>query len=127
VATQQQKFASDQVVQAMREIDSVTKQFVSSTRQAASSAAQLNILSEELKNVIGDVKSQAGSGEKPKSRDMSEIRDLIAIFRAETEEHLTRLDNGLVELEKRPGNIELARDLNREVHTLRGGPGFRIH
>ena len=37
IATQQQKFASDQVVQAMREIDSVTKQFVSSTRQAADS------------------------------------------------------------------------------------------
>jgi len=31
IATQQQKFASEQVVQAMREIDSVTKQFVSST------------------------------------------------------------------------------------------------
>jgi PAS domain S-box-containing protein len=57
IATQQQKFASEQVVQAMREIDSVTKQFVSSTRQAAASAAQLNTLSEELKRAIADVKS----------------------------------------------------------------------
>jgi PAS domain S-box-containing protein len=56
IATQQQKFASDQVVQAMREIDSVTKQFVSSTRQAADSAGQLSRLSEELKNTIGDAK-----------------------------------------------------------------------
>ncbi len=54
IATQQQKFASDQVVQAMREIDSVTKQFVSSTRQATASAAQLNTLSEELKSAISD-------------------------------------------------------------------------
>jgi PAS domain S-box-containing protein len=59
IATQQQKFASEQVVQAMREIDSVTKQFVSSTRQAAASAAQLNTLSEELKRAIADVKSEA--------------------------------------------------------------------
>ena len=59
IATQQQKFASEQVVQAMREIDSVTKQFVSSTRQTAGSAAQLNTLSEELKNAIVDFKLKA--------------------------------------------------------------------
>lgn len=55
VATQQQNFASGQVVQAMREIDTVTKQFVASTRQTADSAAQLNALSEELKKAISDV------------------------------------------------------------------------
>ena len=48
------------------------------------------------------------------------MKDLIAIFKVETEEHLTKLDNGLVELEKQPNNVELARDLNREVHTLKG-------
>ncbi|NWF92208.1 MAG: PAS domain S-box protein [Syntrophaceae bacterium] len=58
IATQQQKFASDQVVQAMREIDSVTKQFVSSTKQAAASAVQLNTLSEELKSAIAKFKSE---------------------------------------------------------------------
>ena len=51
---------------------------------------------------------------------MPEMKDLIAIFKAETEEHLTKLDNGLVELEKQPDNIELASSLNREVHTLKG-------
>ena len=51
---------------------------------------------------------------------MSEMKDLIAIFKAETEEHLTKLDNGLVKLEKQPDNIELVRSLNREVHTLKG-------
>ena len=51
---------------------------------------------------------------------MPEMKDLIAIFRAETEEHLTKLDNGLVQLEKHPDNIELASSLNREVHTLKG-------
>jgi two-component system chemotaxis sensor kinase CheA len=51
---------------------------------------------------------------------MPEMKDLIAIFRAETEEHLTKLDNGLVELEKQPNNFELASSLNREVHTLKG-------
>jgi len=51
---------------------------------------------------------------------MSELKDLIAIFKAETEEHLTKLENGLVELERRPENPELVRNLNREVHTLKG-------
>jgi PAS domain S-box-containing protein len=73
IATQQQKFASEQVVQAMREIDSVTKQFVSSTRQAAASAAQLNTLSEELKNAIVDFNSEAGEVEK--TRDLKYVRD----------------------------------------------------
>ncbi len=48
------------------------------------------------------------------------MKDLIAIFKAETEEHLTKLDNGLVEFEKQPNNVDLAKDLNREVHTLKG-------
>jgi PAS domain S-box-containing protein len=68
IATQQQKFASDQVVQAMREIDSVTKQFVSSTRQATASAAQLNTLSEELKSAISDFKLE--TGEEENTRDL---------------------------------------------------------
>ncbi len=72
IATQQQKFASEQVVQAMREIDSVTKQFVASTRQAAASAAQLSSLSEELKNAIADVNSEAGV---EKTRDVMYVRD----------------------------------------------------
>ncbi|MBM4277826.1 MAG: PAS domain S-box protein [Deltaproteobacteria bacterium] len=54
IATQQQKFASEQVVHAMREIDTVTKQFVSSTRQTADSAAQLSTLSEELKRATAN-------------------------------------------------------------------------
>ncbi|MGZ3512448.1 MAG: methyl-accepting chemotaxis protein [Thermodesulfobacteriota bacterium] len=59
IATQQQKFASEQVVQAMREIDSVTKQFVASTRQTAASATQLNTLSDELKRTIVDFETDA--------------------------------------------------------------------
>jgi chemotaxis protein histidine kinase CheA/CheY-like chemotaxis protein len=51
---------------------------------------------------------------------MSEMKDLIAIFKAETEEHLTKLENGLVELEKQPDQMDLVRGLNREVHTLKG-------
>jgi methyl-accepting chemotaxis protein len=68
IATQQQKFASEQVVEAMREIDSVTKQFVASTRQAAAAAAQLNKLSEELKAAIVGFKLEAE--EVGKTRDL---------------------------------------------------------
>ena len=56
MATQEQKGASEQVVRAMCNIDNVTKQFVASTKQAASSASQLNKLSKELKSAIGEFK-----------------------------------------------------------------------
>jgi methyl-accepting chemotaxis protein len=46
----------------MRNIDSVTKQFVSSTKQAAASATQLNGLSQELKSPIGDVELEEEEG-----------------------------------------------------------------
>lgn len=52
IATQQQRSASDQTVQAMQNINSVTKQFASSTQQASASATQLNRLSQELKKAI---------------------------------------------------------------------------
>ena len=51
---------------------------------------------------------------------MSDMQNLIALFKAETDEHLIKLDNGLVDLEKQPDNLELVRSLNREVHTLKG-------
>lgn len=51
---------------------------------------------------------------------MPDKRDFIAIFKAETEDHLTKLDKGLVELEKHPRNAELFKELNREAHTIKG-------
>jgi methyl-accepting chemotaxis protein len=42
----------------MREIDSVTKQVASSTRQTAESVAQLSTLSEELKSTIAAFSSE---------------------------------------------------------------------
>ncbi len=69
LATQQQKSASNQIVQAMQNIDAVTKQFVSSTKQAASSANQLNELSEELKNTMSEFKLQ--EREKAVAADLS--------------------------------------------------------
>ena len=51
---------------------------------------------------------------------MPDKRDIIAIFTAETEDRLTKLDKGLVELEKKPDDMDLVRELNREAHTLKG-------
>ncbi|MFQ5888049.1 MAG: methyl-accepting chemotaxis protein [Candidatus Hydrothermarchaeales archaeon] len=60
--TQQQKSASEQVVQAMRDIGSVTKQFVSSTQQAARSTGIPSTLPQELKGAIREFKLD---GEEP--------------------------------------------------------------
>jgi two-component system chemotaxis sensor kinase CheA len=51
---------------------------------------------------------------------MPDKRDIIAIFTAETEDRLTKLDKGLVELEKKPDDMDLVGELNREAHTLKG-------
>lgn len=56
MAVQQQKNASDQVVQAMKNIDLVTKQFAVSTKQAVSAVAQLNQLSLGMKEILGQFK-----------------------------------------------------------------------
>ncbi|MEW6324265.1 MAG: methyl-accepting chemotaxis protein [Nitrospirota bacterium] len=56
IGTQQQKTASDQVVQAMENINDVTRQFVASTKQMAASATQLNQLAGDLKTAIGGFK-----------------------------------------------------------------------
>jgi len=52
IATQQQRTASEQTVQAMQDINSVTRQFAASTKQAATSAAALGELAQKLKSVI---------------------------------------------------------------------------
>ena len=51
---------------------------------------------------------------------MPEKKDFISIFKVETEDRLTKLDKGLVELERKPDNIDLVSELNREAHTLKG-------
>ena len=51
---------------------------------------------------------------------MPDKREIIAIFKTETEDRLTKLDKGLVELEKKPDNMDLVKELNREAHTLKG-------
>ncbi|MBF0387253.1 MAG: HAMP domain-containing protein [Candidatus Omnitrophica bacterium] len=57
IATQQQRTASDQTVQAMQNINQVTKQFAVSTKQAAASAAELSGLAQKLKDAIAGFKS----------------------------------------------------------------------
>ncbi|MBF0595668.1 MAG: methyl-accepting chemotaxis protein, partial [Candidatus Omnitrophica bacterium] len=49
IATQQQRTASEQTVQAMQNINAVTRQFTVSTKQAADSAATLGSLAQKLK------------------------------------------------------------------------------
>jgi methyl-accepting chemotaxis protein len=56
LATNQQKSASEQVVQAVKGIGTVTRQFVASTKQMAQSATELNKISKGLETVIGGFK-----------------------------------------------------------------------
>lgn len=53
LATAQQKSAADQVVIAMKNIDQVVKQFVTTTKQNAAAASQLDKQAEKMKKTIG--------------------------------------------------------------------------
>jgi methyl-accepting chemotaxis protein len=55
-ATQQQRSASEQIVQTMREIADVTQQAAASMKQSASSVAELNVLADQFKNRIKEFK-----------------------------------------------------------------------
>lgn len=66
VATQQQKSAAEQVVEAMNDIDRVTTSFASTTGQTAASANKLTELSTQLKSDISGFKmDKGGLGFKP--------------------------------------------------------------
>ncbi|QPK62624.1 hybrid sensor histidine kinase/response regulator [Methylomonas sp. LL1] len=46
--------------------------------------------------------------------------ELHKLFKAESDEHLARLDDGLLRLEKMPADPELLDDMFRESHSLKG-------
>ena len=60
-------------------------------------------------------------GRKP---DKGEVEDLTKEFIAESHEGLERMDLCLTELEKRPDDGELVREIFRTVHTIKGTTGF---
>lgn len=47
-------------------------------------------------------------------------QELHKLFKAESEEHLARLDDGLLRLEKSPADPQLLEDVFRESHSLKG-------
>ncbi|MBF0619771.1 MAG: hybrid sensor histidine kinase/response regulator [Candidatus Omnitrophica bacterium] len=51
---------------------------------------------------------------------MSKKDEFIALFKAEAEDYVTALNQGLLDLEKAPDNMEIAKELNRVAHTLKG-------
>lgn len=51
---------------------------------------------------------------------MIEDRELRDLFKAESAEHLQKLDEGLLRLEKEPGNTALLAEVMREAHSLKG-------
>ncbi|MEJ2618696.1 MAG: hybrid sensor histidine kinase/response regulator [Candidatus Thiodiazotropha sp.] len=51
---------------------------------------------------------------------MIEDKDLHILFKVESEEHLGRLDDGLLQLEKMPDDPALLEEVFRESHSLKG-------
>ena len=51
---------------------------------------------------------------------MIEDPELLRLFKAESAEHLARLDDGLLRLEKTPADQALLEEVFRESHSLKG-------
>ena len=51
---------------------------------------------------------------------MIDDKELAQLFKAESAEHLARLDDGLLRLEKTPGDQPLLEEVFRESHSLKG-------
>lgn len=49
-----------------------------------------------------------------------ELREMMSIFKMETEEHLKNLNKGLLKLEENPGSKELLEELFRTAHSVKG-------
>jgi len=49
-----------------------------------------------------------------------ELQEILSIYKAETEEHLQNLNDGLMRLEKAPGRTETLEEIFREAHSLKG-------
>src|SRR5687767_9642073 len=49
-------------------------------------------------------------------------RELSALFQVETEEHLQRLDEGLLRLEADPSDRATLEEVFRSAHSLKGAP-----
>lgn len=56
--------------------------------------------------------------------EFSGMEELLQDFLTESSELLSDVDNKLVELEKRPGDVNLLNDIFRGFHTIKGGAGF---
>ena len=54
----------------------------------------------------------------------TEDQETIREFLVESHENLSRLDQDLVELEKRPQDVELLSSIFRTIHTIKGACGF---
>jgi two-component system chemotaxis sensor kinase CheA len=55
---------------------------------------------------------------------MIEDKELAQLFKAESAEHLARLDDGLLRLEKTPADQPLLEEVFRESHSLKGAAGM---
>ncbi len=49
-----------------------------------------------------------------------ELKEILTIFKAESEEHLQKLNSALLQLEKEPGRSDLLEEIFREAHSLKG-------
>lgn len=49
-----------------------------------------------------------------------ELQEILSIYKAETEEHLQKLNEGLLRLEKSPRRTEALEEIFREAHSLKG-------
>ncbi len=49
-----------------------------------------------------------------------DLQEILTIFKGESEEHLQKLSEGILALEREPGKLEIIEEIFREAHSLKG-------
>ncbi|HIK26800.1 MAG TPA: Hpt domain-containing protein [Oscillatoriaceae cyanobacterium M7585_C2015_266] len=93
---------------------------------AIEAAADKNIDSPFLKNIVSSRNQVSGDAPPPyqKSHRYIEEEELRETFKIACEEHLQKLDEGLLYLEKNPEDHTKIEELLREAHSIKGDAGM---
>ena len=128
-----------EVVESAQQISTAAQEQTSGARQVAASVSSIDHMVrttvEDLKGLRQHPRGVSGhrrrAGADPRrlrrqpgsarvSYQPDELQEILSIYKAETEEHLQKLNEGLLRLEKTPRRTETLEEIFREAHSLKG-------
>ena len=117
-AAQEQTSGARQVAASISSIDHMVRTTVEDLKGLRHILEEYQGIAAELAQILND--SAATRGSARVSYQPDELQEILSIYKAETEEHLQKLNEGLLRLEKAPRRTETLEEIFREAHSLKG-------